>query len=282
MAVTSWKRTIDPIAETQAARARISPVSVSLPPNRLNRLPATMQRLREGSDLRIVMLGDSIVNDMARSCWHVLVGQHYPNCEISRVASVRGVTGCWFYKQPEKLQRYVLDHHPHLVMIGGVSQNLDIASIRDCLTQILAVGPCEFFLMTGPFGAADPTTAEDWRKQREREERYAGLLKSLADEFRAEYLDLQQVWGDYIRATQRPLEFFKRDPMHANAKGEAVLARILEQYFQPGLDDRLGVPVASLMPHRCQSATCTLTTTLCSGPSAASGACASSGKKIRN
>jgi lysophospholipase L1-like esterase len=30
-----------------------------------------------------------------------------------------------------------------------------------------------------------------------------------------------------------PLDFFKRDPVHANAEGEAVLARILEQYFAP-------------------------------------------------
>ena len=72
--------------------------------------------------------------------------------------------------------------------------------------------------------------------------------KALADEFQAEYLDLQQVWGDYIRATGKPLEFFKRDPMHANARGEAVLASILEQYFLPHADTRPPHKISPLAP----------------------------------
>jgi len=221
--------------EMAAARAKIPAVAVALPSDRLQRLPATMKRLREGGTLRIVMLGDSIINDTARSCWHELVGQHYPKCKIVRVVSVRGGTGCWFYKQPGKIEKYVLKQRPDLVIIGGISQNYDVASIRECLKQIRAARNCEFLLMTGPYGSANPLSGDDWRKRLNggKDEKYAAELKSLADEFKAEFLDMQLVWGEYLRAAKKPLEGFKRDPVHANAEGEAILARILEQYFAP-------------------------------------------------
>jgi hypothetical protein len=50
-----------------AARAAVPDVKVALPGDRLQRLPKTMARLREGGTLRIVMLGDSIINDTPRS-----------------------------------------------------------------------------------------------------------------------------------------------------------------------------------------------------------------------
>ncbi len=222
-------------AEMEAARAKIPPVNVELPKDRLARLPKSMKRLREGGTLRIVMLGDSIINDTARSCWHELVQKHYPKSKIVRVVSVRGGTGCWFYKQPGKIEKYVLKQRPDLVIIGGISQRQDIESIRECMRQIREKSPCEFFLMTGPYGAADPLSGDDWRKKLDggKEEKYAAALKALADEIQAEYLDLQAVWGGYIRGAGKPLDFFKRDPVHANTEGEAVLAKILEQYFVP-------------------------------------------------
>jgi hypothetical protein len=221
--------------EMAAARAKIPSVTVELPPGRLQRLPATVKRLREGPSLRIVMLGDSIINDTARSCWHELVKQRYPKCDIVRVVSVRGGTGCWFYKEPGKIEKYVLKQRPDLVMIGGISQRHDVASIRDCMNQIRAAGPCEFFLMTGPYGVADPLSGADWRKRLDggKDEKYAAELRSLADEFKAEFFDIQLAWGEYLRKANKPLGFFKRDPVHANAEGEAVLARILDRYFTP-------------------------------------------------
>jgi hypothetical protein len=221
--------------EMAAARAKIPPIAVELPADRLQRLPATMKKLREGPSLRIVMLGDSIINDTARSCWHELVKQRYPKCNIVRVVSVRGSTGCWFYKEPGKVDKYVLKQRPDLVIIGGISQRHDVASIRECMKQIRAESPCEFLLMTGPYGVADPLSAADWRKRLDggKEEKYAAELKSLADEFKAEFFDIQLAWGEYLRKAKKPLDFYKRDVVHANAEGEAVLARILDQYFAP-------------------------------------------------
>jgi len=61
------------------------------------------------------------------------------------------------------------------------------------MRQIRAASPCEFFLMTGPFGSANPLSGDDWRKKLDggKDEKYAAELKALADEFHAEFFDLQ-------------------------------------------------------------------------------------------
>jgi lysophospholipase L1-like esterase len=73
----------------------------------------------------------------------------------------------------------------------------------------------------------------EWRKllHQGADEKYAADLAKLADEEHAEYFDLQLLWGSLLRKAGRPVEDYKRDPVHANALGEAVLARILDQYF---------------------------------------------------
>ncbi len=223
-------------AEMQAARDRIPPVkNLELPADRLKRIPRTIERLREGRPLRIVMLGDSIVNDMARSAWHELVAAMYPGSKITRIVVVRGNTGCWYYKESGRIDQFVLAHRPHLVIIGGISQQNDVKSIADCLTQIRARMQSELFLMTGPYGAANPLADRDWRRKVNsgQDEKYAANLRALADQFGAEFFDLQRAWGTYVRTAGKPLDFFKRDAIHANAEGEAVLAKIMEQYFAP-------------------------------------------------
>ena len=221
--------------EMAEARAKVGNIEVVLPNERLSRLPKTTDRLVTGKPLRIIMLGDSIINDTARSAWHERLTMYFPIGKVVRVVSVRGGTGCWWYKEAGRIARYVLQQKPDLVIIGGISQRGDIDSIRDCIRQIRAGSSAEIFLMTGPFGQADPTTGPDWRKSLDggKDEKYAKELKALADEVGAEYFDLQLAWGDALRKTGKPLTFFKRDAVHANAEGEALLGMILEQYFAP-------------------------------------------------
>jgi hypothetical protein len=94
--------------------------------------------LERGGTLTVVMLGDSIVNDTSRSCWNLLLERIYPAVEIEKVTCVRGSTGCWWYREPGRVKAYVLDDGPDLVIIGGISQRGDLASIRDVLRQIRA------------------------------------------------------------------------------------------------------------------------------------------------
>lgn len=219
-----------------AARAAVGEVRVKLPAERLRRLPKTIEKLKSGEPLRIVMLGDSIINDTARSQWHELLKDHYPRANVVRIVSVRGSTGCNHYKAPGKIDAYVVQCRPDLVIIGGISQHADVDSIRECIQQIRDAGcQAELMLMTGPFGSADPYSGTDWRDKigDGNNTDYAIKLKALADDVNAEYFDLQMAWGDALRASGKPLAFFKRDPVHANTNGEAILALILEQYFKP-------------------------------------------------
>jgi hypothetical protein len=227
-------------AEVSAARAQVPVVAVRLPEDRLGRLPRTMRALREGGSLRIVMLGDSIVNDTARSVWHELVEQRYAGSDITRIVSVRGGTGCWWYREDGRIERYVVQQRPDLVIIGGISHRHDIASVRECIRQIRAAMPrVELLLMTGPYGTdVDPLAGEDWRARASggKNEQYAQALRALAEEHQVAYLDLQLAWGQYLRQLGKPVQTYMRDPVHANALGEAVLGRIMEQFFAPPSD----------------------------------------------
>ena len=124
------QRTLEQIEKIYS---EMPPVEYRPSPDHLNHLPQTRERLTEGGTLRVVMLGDSIVNDTSRSCWNLLLERDFPNCRIEKITSVRGSTGCWWYKEPGRVQKFVLDHKPNLVIIGGISQRGDIDSIREVI-----------------------------------------------------------------------------------------------------------------------------------------------------
>ena len=81
-------------------------------------LPETRARLRAGQTLRVVMLGDSIVNDTANSAWDLLVERHYPGSRIELIASVESAKGAWHYRKDNRIERQVLRHEPDLLIIG--------------------------------------------------------------------------------------------------------------------------------------------------------------------
>ena len=151
------------------------------------------------------------------------------------VSSVRGGTGCRFYKEEGRVGRYVLDHRPDLLMIGGISQNGDTESIREVIRQVRAGADPEIMLLTGPCGThGDPRRNGEWESQVTLEgEGYAARLKRLAEEEGCAFLDMARPWGLHVEGSSKPYEFFMRDPVHANSRGRQVLARILEAYFAP-------------------------------------------------
>lgn len=219
------ERTLEEIDRHYAA---IPPVDYTPPAGRLQRLPRTRRILANGGTLRVVMLGDSIINDTSRSAWELLVERNNPKVRIVKFTSVRGGGGCWYFREPGRIQTFVLDHAPDLVIIGGISQKAD-GSIRDCAQQIRAAIQPDFFFMTGPFGRVDLKDEQKWRQTLDGP--YRSHLKALAEELGAEYLDLQAEWARYVRNTGRDVTEFMRDPVHANERGEQILGRILERYF---------------------------------------------------
>jgi hypothetical protein len=195
-----------------------------------------MERLRSGPSLSIVMLGDSIVNDTSSSRWELMLGRLYPRCTVKKVTSVRGSTGCWWYKEPGRVQEWVLAHQPDLLMIGGISQREDVDSIRSVLDQVRAAKPeVEVILMTGAFGTYDPVADKDFAPAVAADgPGYRSRLMRLAEERKAAFIDFTGIWGAYLRECGKPRLWFMRDPVHANERGFQVLGRILERWFAPG------------------------------------------------
>ncbi len=212
--------------------------------------------------VRVVMLGDSIVNDTGNSPWEVLVERHHPGLRLEVVTSVRGGTGCWFYQREGRVKPYVLDHAPDLLMIGGISHNGDTEAIRAVIRQVRAAAsaprsesygvvqlrnspapseasgtcPPDVLLMTGAFGKdRDPRALPDWSPAiAPADGSYRSRLAALAADEGCGFLDLEGVWGAYLLATDRPYGWFMRDPVHANARGSQLLGRILQRFFAPG------------------------------------------------
>ncbi len=221
--------------QVDKAYAEMPPVRYAPPPDRWDRLPRTAAILGGGrGELRVVMLGDSIVNDTSRSRWDDVLARRLPGCSVVKVTCVRGSTGCWWYTQPGRVQRYVLDHRPDLLVIGGISQRDDTESIRDVIRQVREKSACDVLLLTGAFGSTDPRDDRQWRFEIDpRGGDFRARLRRLAAEVKAGFLDLHAHWGKYVRESGRDLEWFKRDPIHANERGEQILGRILVEHLTP-------------------------------------------------
>ena len=244
------QRTLDQI---ERIYSQIPPVTYSPPSSRWKNLTRTKRRLLEGGTFRVLMLGDSIVNDTSRSCWNLLLERAYPECEIEKITSVRGSTGCWWYREPGRVQEFVLDHEPELVIVGGISHRGDIDSIRDVIGQIRAGSGADVLLMTGAFGRVDPHDEDQWESISDPDHfsDYRKGLGNLAREVGAAFLDMEFAWADYIRQSGKDLDWFKRDPIHANERGEQILGHILAGYLTPDKSSNSFV----LSEHGCGRAT---------------------------
>jgi len=185
------------------------------------------------SPFRVVMLGDSIVNDTGNSPWDVLVERLHPGLRLEVVTSVRGGTGCWHYREEGRVKPCVLDFRPDLLMIGGISHNEDIEAIRSVVRQVRAAADPDILLMTGAFGKGrDPREDLAWMPTvRPGGPGYRSRLMALAAEEGCGFLDLEGAWGAYLLAIDQPYAWLMRDDVHANARGHQLLARILERYF---------------------------------------------------
>lgn len=202
------------------------------PPPDGKHLRRTRQLLTDGGELRILALGDSIVNDTMRSGWVALLGETYPKARIEATVYVRGGGGCQHFKQESRVGKYILPRKPDLVLIGGISQ-ADVGSIREVIHQLRAGLPeVEIVLVTGAFGTTDPReVAALAGAPHSGTGEYGRALQSLAAEERCAYLNLTAPWAEYIRSSGQHPHRFYRDAVHANEFGEQILAQAMLAFF---------------------------------------------------
>jgi hypothetical protein len=232
--VADPKDGLTPLQFIDAMYASIAPLNYTADPERWKYLPRTMKRLNEGPALKIVMLGDSIVADTASSKYPLLLERMYPKCKIENIVSVRGSTGCWWYKNENRVQEYVLKYNPDLLIIGGISQQGDVESIRAVIKQVRAKIDPEILVMTQAFGNLSDKDAKAFPYAIDPAGKdYRATLQRMAAEEKVEFLDMTGPWAQYLRESGKVYGWFHRDPVHANYRGFQILGRILEKYFAP-------------------------------------------------
>ena len=223
----------------------VPPLNYQPPANRWEHLPRTMTALRRGGTVRVVMLGNSIINDTGNSGWELPVEAQYPGANLEVITSVRGGTGCTYYQHHNRVDTFVVQYQPDLLMIGGISNHNDTAAMRSVIRQVrqrMDSGPDgsgpdgsapEIMVLSGPLGRdGDPRTNPAFRIVPSGNDFRLQLAQLCAEEG-VEYLDMKSAWGAYLTSSNASYDYYLRDPVHANARGRQVLARILAAYFTP-------------------------------------------------
>ncbi len=209
--------------------------STDLSANRHDRIFRTMAKLALSGPLKIVLLGDSIINDTSNSFLDLHLERMYPQTDVTLVRSIRGSTGCWWYKEENRVQSYVLDHEPDLVLIGGISQFDDIDSIRTVTEQIRqGDASIEIALMSEVVGNHDPSLhPEDLLPIDPLGTDYRNRLWQLAAEQNVGFIDMTRPWARFIDSSQMDYAKFMRDAVHANYLGTVIIGETLKNYFAP-------------------------------------------------
>jgi len=88
-------------------------------PDRWEHLVRFRDMLRQGGERRVVMPGDSIINDTGNAPMDVLIEAQYAGLKLELITSVGNNKGCTCYRQENRVREYVTRHRPDLVMTGA-------------------------------------------------------------------------------------------------------------------------------------------------------------------
>jgi hypothetical protein len=227
--------------------------------SRWSRLPRTMEKLRTGQRLRIVMLGDSVQQDTANAPIDAWLARLYPGAQIELISSTRGGTGVQYYK--DHVPEFVLAYQPDLLVIGGISHEDNMANFQSVVNQVRADDAARgrttemlllsrqwspnntsgsYFLVPGmkeldPIPTNNASIPNDFR----------GHLLTFCASNQLEFLDMTGIASEFIygpataagigapNANGAPYSYWMRDWVHANDRAKIILGRILEAYFAP-------------------------------------------------
>ncbi len=220
--------TIEQVDEMEVAKwcdmqyKALPPYSYDSPEPNMSLLPKTLTALKSGKPWRVVMLGDSIVNDTFNSGFQALIKRIYPESQVKWLCSVRGSTGCWFYQGPDQFNEYVTRLKPDLLFIGGVSQRFEKEPVRNVIDMAKKQIGCEIVLSSPPLG-----NVETEKEQTE----FSLELQKVAKETGIEFIDLRKPWNYYTATCRKPQNYYYRDAVHGNDRGKQIAGRILANHL---------------------------------------------------
>jgi GDSL-like Lipase/Acylhydrolase family len=187
-------------------------------------LPHTIDKLKHGKPLKILLLGDSIANDLSNSLLDVLLEGNFPKSAIDVEFTGKGSTS-WL-KLQHQVQQRVIAHQPDLVICEAISN--DPKYLADPLSRIIdktrkAVGQTEFLLVTPHL--------QNWSEHRENGLLHRNVLLQVAKEKNVAVVDLMADWESYLTKNNWQVDSLLRDSLHMNEFGRQLSARVIVNYF---------------------------------------------------
>lgn len=202
-------------------------------------LPRFAEARTNGKAFRVVMLGDSIVNDTFNSNFSALFKRKFPDSRVEFICSIRGGTGCEYYQVPENFKTFVSDLKPDLLIIGGVSniarftKEADAASAMEKVIGMARTLGCEILILspgkaydTRPFDADCPNAPLPKLKFDEKTAMkniaFVQTERELAKRLNVPFFDITNPAYEYLFESRMPYGFFNRDYVHSNIYGKLI------------------------------------------------------------
>lgn len=248
------------------------------PVNRFDNLPKTLNKLKTGQTVNIVVIGDSTMGDTENSAFDAMIERQYPGSNVVIHSAVGHGTGMDMWLNPSTynawntkgldIQQAVYDRGADLVILGGISNgNPDNWAATQTIIETLKGRGTEVLLTTGVFGsyAGDPinpatfvpnidgsTTGSDPNLP------YRNWMYNLAQSQNVGFFDANGAWGSYLiqlEAAGMSNDIYYRDHWtHANTVGKDMIGRLYESYFTPVPEPTslglLGLGAAALIARR--------------------------------
>jgi hypothetical protein len=217
----------DVLAWMDRLYATLPPVHLQPPPARWERLGATLAALRAGRPLRLVMLGDSVANDLANGHPQLLIERAWPGAEITFIHSMEKEKAPPGYQHDNLVEPYVIRYRPDLLVIAGMSFGGDDAAVVNVVRQVRARLPAVDVLVV------NASLTERGNNRSADVAPFLARLEAAGAAERFAVLDLRRPWEEYVAASPHPDNWYKRDVHHAAERGKQVLARLFAAFFVP-------------------------------------------------
>lgn len=238
--VDSAQLFIDAVAVTRATRtqalqwadtlgATLPPLRYVPEPDRLKYLPRSMGKLRAGKELRLLVLGNSIENDMSNSLFHLQLERLYPGTHVRLLHAIRGSTGAGFLQ--DHVDEYVVPCQPDLVILSSGTQVVGAEATLNVIRRTRERLPEAEFLVLGYVGGW-PETRGSTQPRQAAQQQFGHLLRVRAEE-RFATLNLREILEETAESAGHPADWYHRDAVHYNDRGKQLLGRVVARFFQP-------------------------------------------------